>query len=366
MSAYASTLVREEEEKLATEHEEIEQLEQETRVPEPLDEDAYGLGLATLVRDCERLLAGTEHAGARIARLVFSVVLLVSVISMQLYLLVMIKQFISAPAVHEARRVYDKYEWVMYGADESHMVLTVNGKHRGKPEFFLPSRFDTMSEKDKKTTCHIPLSQPAYFLTILFIWTLTCVADLQRSFNLAMRMLWGTPTVSSMRHATKVSEDDEKQLVIIGLTCVVKCVVGSIFFFRMFVTCALLWLGCRWLTATESFSDILLNAVALEFVLLLKDLLFISIVPPRNRRETANTLVMPLSNHDPPNFKILVVPFIWGALAVSWIFLYAYWLQQVLPDYRWDIREICTRWLANQSGATGEAEGGGHHSTSEN
>ena len=34
---------------------------------------------------------------------------------------------------------------------------------------------------------------------------------------------------------------------------------------RFGIACYLLWLGCRWLTATNNFADLILNAVALEF-----------------------------------------------------------------------------------------------------
>jgi len=39
---------------------------------------------------------------------------------------------------------------------------------------------------------------------------------------------------------------------------------------RLLMSGVLLWLGCRWLLATPNFADLVLNAVALEFILTLK------------------------------------------------------------------------------------------------
>merc|ERR1719401_2961347 len=101
------------------------------------------------------------------------------------------------------------------------------------------------------------------------------------------------------------------------------------------MTAVLLWLGCRWLAATPNFSDILLNAVALEFILLLKELLYNSMVPARSRRETANTLILPVENRSPPSLWVLGKSSIWGMVSVAWVLIYIRYLQAVLPQYNW-------------------------------
>merc|ERR1719163_1784339 len=60
---------------------------------------------------------------------------------------------------------------------------------------------------------------------------------------------------------------------------------------RVGIALYLLWIGCRWLLATNNFSDIILNAVALEFVLLFKDAIYLALVPTRNRIDLENTKI---------------------------------------------------------------------------
>ena len=112
--------------------------------------------------------------------------------------------------------------------------------------------------------------------------------------------------------------------VVVGLTAVLKSVLmAACIVPRYLIDVYLLWLGCRWLAATPSFGDLLLNAaprlvaavlyvipsfsrymeppmwksrfaqVALEFILLLKDTLYAGVVPDRNKRATQNTLIQP-------------------------------------------------------------------------
>mmetsp|Transcript_47811 Transcript_47811/g.107591 ORF Transcript_47811/g.107591 Transcript_47811/m.107591 type:complete len:379 (+) Transcript_47811:120-1256(+) len=353
------------EEKLVS-HRGLRSKEVEKRVPEPLDEDAYGLGIVSLIRDTELLVSGSEFMRVRLSRFMMSMTIMLLVVAIQMFLLFEVKMFVTAPAVHAARNTYDKYEFHMYGSSEKHTFLTVNGKHRGLKEYFDPTLFDTLDPDLKEVACNIPLSQPRYFGTILLIWTLTCVADISRSLNQAQRLLLATPTIASMRDSTAVYEEDEHQLVVVGLTGPLKAFIGIIFFVRLLMTVVLLWLGCRWLTATASFADILLNAVALEFILLLKELLYNSMVPMRSRRETANTLIRPNHWKQAPSCSLLVGSFVWGLIAVVWVLVYVYHLQRVLPNYNWDVAGVCADWLRHvtSDGEEDDAASHGRHHAS--
>merc|ERR1719387_2858245 len=48
---------------------------------------------------------------------------------------------------------------------------------------------------------------------------------------------------------------------------------------KTIISVGLLIIGCVWLAATDSFSDLILNAVALEFVVNIDNLLFEAIMP---------------------------------------------------------------------------------------
>merc|ERR1712232_1345200 len=100
----------------------------------------------------------------------------------------------------------------------------------------------------------------------------------------------------------------------------------------------LLWLGCRFLAATNDFGEMVLNAVALEFVLMIKDLLYCTIVPDRNKREVEKICIRPSQPVEWASY--------WTYLGtLSWLFYYVFLFQLVLPGYNWDVRLMCTPWL---------------------
>merc|ERR550532_2620308 len=97
-----------------------------------------------------------------------------------------------------------------------------------------------------------------------------------------------------MAESVKKMGSDEKDLEIVGLTLLVKGLIGSVIIVRFVICSVLLWMGCRWLVATTDFNDLILNSVALVFILDLKDFLYMILVPERNKRDLQNTKVHPL------------------------------------------------------------------------
>ncbi|CAJ1342000.1 unnamed protein product [Effrenium voratum] len=263
------------------------------REPENLDEDVYGAGVATLVRDAYSCVEGKGDIILRVSRLSSSLLLMVFVISLQVFVILQMQALVASRAVTEIRQIYGRYEFVMYGADMAHVYLTPNGFPRGvDKQYFDAANFGRLTEDEQATACRIPFSQPKLLLPILFIWTLSIVADLRRCGDLFVRLILATPTITSMRDA--VVEGEGECEIVVGLTRPLKALIMSTCIVpRYLIDIYLLWLGCRWLAATPSFGDLLLNAVALEFILLLKDTLYAGVVPDRNKRTTQNTLIQP-------------------------------------------------------------------------
>jgi hypothetical protein len=252
-----------------------------------------------------------------------------------------IQQFGTAKAVHDIRIAYENFEVHMY---HHHTWQTTTGKQRGEKGYFDPSMFESLSEEDKEEACKIPFSQPQFLSAVLLIWTLTITGEIKTCWSHFSRLIVNCQTTNSMAYATE--DDTGGNVVIYRLTPAVKgCIFGFVILPRLVIALALLWLGCRWLAATNDFADLVLNAVALEFVVLLKDLLYSSLVPDRNKRETQTTKIdFSFESHHPSPGTFLG-SFLWGFVGMLWVFLYIYYLQQVLPDYQWDVREVCEAWI---------------------
>ncbi|CAE7303680.1 unnamed protein product [Symbiodinium sp. KB8] len=320
-------------------------LEVVDREPEGLDEDVYGAGIAALVRDSYSMIDGKGDFILRCARLASSFLLMAFVVFLQIYLIKQMQALVASRAVTEIRNIYGRYEFVMYGADVTHNYLTGNGFPRGLDEkYFDAANFARLTGEEKDLACNIPFSQMQILVPILFIWTLTIVADLRRCGDLFVRLILATPTITSMKDA--VVEGDGECEIIVGLTKEVKAMLLSTCMIpRWMIDVYLLWLGCRWLCATPNFGDLLLNSVALEFVVLLKDTLFIGVVPDRNKRATQNTLIQPWQKQERANYRVFLSAFVLVLVSFSWVFYYIYRFQAVLPDYKWDVHEVCKSYI---------------------
>jgi len=355
--------------------------EVERRSFEPLEEDAYRLAMVLLVCDGQFLANNQGASLLRVTRIIGHVGLLAATIVIQLVLLSQIKFLVTPQAVTTIRTAYDEYELKMCGSVENHTTLTINGKHRCKPQYFQPDVFMGLDDELKADVCNIPFSQLRFFKLVLLIRSLTCIGQMKMCIETFAAIMVATPTCESSvdsvisyeeaeheqslsrqvsdgsapdaamygRLAREGSANDGQQSgekVITGLTVPMKAIIFCTILLPWFViSCNLLSQGSRWLAATNDFGDLILNAVGLEFVLLLKDLVYHTIVTERNKRELRKTLVHPLVKKETASYLVFLGGFVWGALAVLWVYCYIFHLQTVLPEYKWDVHASCTRWL---------------------
>merc|ERR1719223_1387749 len=140
--------------------------------------------------------------------------------------------------------------------------------------------------------------------------------------------------------------EDALDLCVQGLPMFIKAVVVAFIILpRLFVTLALLWMGCRWLEASVSFSDIVLNCCALGFLLSTKDLMFRAVMPQRNVSDVCRTKIVCV-HVLPATYASFLGAFLWLVLSVAWVLVYTYHAQMVLVDYKWDVREVCAHYLS--------------------
>lgn len=329
----ASALIRQQEE--IVEHD-----------PEPLDEDLYGIGITSLLRDTRRLASSEGRFCLRASRLSATSLLLIANMMLQVFLLVEFKKLVTQKAVHSMRVAYDEYHEAMY---DPPFDITKHGYRRGRSENFRPERFNTMLNDDQKEVlCSCPLSQPVFAGAVLSIWTFTVVADMRKILFLIDLMCIRTPHVDSYQKML-LYRDEDRAMLLVGLTRSMQWVLFIMMFLpRMAVDIILIWLGCRWLVATTSFSDVLLNAMALEFLLVLKDLFYTALVPHRDKIETKQMLI-PSNVTDGPSYLGYLGSFCWIFVVLAWVYAYLMHLQSVLPDYKWDIHSVCHDYLAEMT-----------------
>jgi hypothetical protein len=282
--------------------------------------------------------------------LFLSFLLLLSTLGLQMCLLYQTKHLVTPHPVHDIREVYDRFEVVMYGNNTDRMELTANGKHRGFPEYFQPELFNTLSPEEQSQACRIPFSQPFFFFVVCLVWSTQCVSEIRRvSFRLTC-LIFNTRTSPSMKtvfHGVYPSEER----VIQELTLPAKAIITLVLLLpRLLVTIYLLWLGCRWLAATDSFAGLIWNVVALEFVLSIKFLVHEAISPLRASVIVQNTKMLPVSDKVEGGWRQFSDSLTWACVSVIWVWCYMHYFQRVLPDYRWDVHGVCSSWLNSNLG----------------
>jgi len=330
-----------------------EEVDDVTIRPTDFDPDTFSMTVVALARDSYFLARRGKGASvvSRYARIVLTVLLGGVTLGTQMFLLLQVEQFVCARAVHDIRLSYDLFEKTIYGEDNC--TFTRHGHHRGDLAKFNPSsdvkalRLSTLKDSDQDDICRIPLSQPKFFAVILVIWTLTCVSQLKKAFHMG-RGMWTLETIDSMANALEETGDADVSvgaMTLVGLTMPLK--LFFIFFscVRFAVTAYLLWLGCRWLLATSSFADLILNAVALEFILLLKDGFYMALVPYRNKVDLEITKIKPRRDAMSHGCRAFAGSFWLLGAAVAWVVVYMVKLQEVLPGYNWDIRQVCVEYI---------------------
>mmetsp|Transcript_51655 Transcript_51655/g.135629 ORF Transcript_51655/g.135629 Transcript_51655/m.135629 type:complete len:352 (+) Transcript_51655:58-1113(+) len=309
--------------------------------PEPLPADLYGVSISSLIKDVRKLAIRADSVGLRVGRAITTVSTLWMTLMMQVFMIYEFKRLVSSSSVHQIREVYSEYELWMY---QGNTTYTDNGYHRGIEGFFNPDRFEDMpSYINKNFVCSILLSQPYFAVCILLIWSSTVVVDLREVFNYGQLLLLRTDTVSTA--SEMLVQQDDIVAVLRGLTLEFKALLlFCIFLPRLAIDLTLLWLGCRWLTSTADFSQVLLDTIALEFILELKTLIYIAYVPSRTRYETSHMLV-PLKRRSKKECMEYMGSFVWLVVVFTWVFVYLGWLQCVLPGYRWDIQDVCADYV---------------------
>jgi hypothetical protein len=313
------------------------------------DPDSYGATVLLTIKDANKMQRGSKHYSTRAFRILFAHMILWVLIGIQFYLLIQIKMMVCSPAVRAIRQMYDKYQRVMY---DGHVVDSGYGFALGvggpQGPHFNPENFNKLSNDFKGSLCQIPFSQRGFLFILLLIWTLTVVGELKWCVE-HVQWIHNLPN-KSLRRAVKKCDDDEAEVV--GLPRNMKLCLVVLVIPRALIAVVLLWLGCRWLASTTDFGNLLANSVALEFVVGLNSMLYDKLMSEKNKSE-AERLKLRVEHGNGEGVQVVSVmsylgSFVWGMIAVLFVYLYMFKLQMVIPGYQWDVKGPCSTWAAER------------------
>lgn len=249
------------------------------------------------------------------------------------------------PSIKEVQDVYGQFHAVAF--DE-----TGN---------FLEDSFKEDFADDRGRLCQFPIASFGFLYLALFLWVAQCMNQVFGVGRLLVRVLWKLPRLPArapLRLQVVPGETEDEYIVCLSLTsrAVILAVVCCP---KVFLVACLTTLGCVWLIASQSYTELVFQSLALAFFLDLEELIFAFLMPERaiaqmERTHFAcpgptNSLVNERDVQDDQQmFDEYCRSFVFLlAVAVS-VGLVLLW-QQVVPNFQWDVGAHCQEVWRDQS-----------------
>jgi len=302
--------------------------------------DTWGTAIIAMVEELPHIING--HAGAHnYLRALFSMGALFINAAMQILILYWVNKYVVNKSVTEIQNVYGAYH---------REAFDVNGRFSEAKWTLFGGRTDL---------CQATISEVFFVSTILFLWMARMMGEV-RDIRFLVRHLHALPNLdknSSLEDMVNVKESKGDVIhEIVALTPWVRTAIHVFVTAPKFLVCVwLLWMGCRWLVSTDSFSDLIQNVMALDFIIRTDELFFDSFFPESMVESVELTKFAPpkVEADAEDNGRIVrwmyIKSFLLAGLTVTLVLLYLFLLQQVIPGYNWDIyRDHCDSIVTEQ------------------
>eukprot|EP00811_Abedinium_folium_P032841 NODE_5853_length_1728_cov_10.536540.p1 GENE.NODE_5853_length_1728_cov_10.536540~~NODE_5853_length_1728_cov_10.536540.p1 ORF type:complete len:369 (-),score=108.56 NODE_5853_length_1728_cov_10.536540:510-1616(-) len=231
-----------------------------------LPEDVYGAAMFSCIFDFFEILTGGANPDLNIKlnifRLTFINLILFVNYMLQASLLYWIYNYVVAPSVHLAEDVYRKYH---------REVFDRSGE-------FQSQVWEQWDEYDKASICGIAFASYLFMFAILWLWVVTMVNENRKTERLLSEII----AVEATADPKQMIDDKEQDgmVRVKRLTTFVRWFIYIVIIVPKFIVgFLLLVVGATWLTSTDDFSSLILNAIALEFVVGIDNLLYEALLP---------------------------------------------------------------------------------------
>jgi len=200
--------------------------------------------------------------------------------------------------------------------------------------------------------CGAVLTKSVFLSVILFLWTARMLGEFKTIKRLSddLWQLPGAPYDTNTAHTILVKDD---QFQVIALTCRTRFVIYLVVIVpKVCIAIMLTYIGCRWLTATMNFGDLILNALALEFVIGIDEQILEFFLPVRTATNVEATKFAYPSKGAPTKDQEMKsmqkdyfrnIFFFALTAGLTWAYLNCF--QQVIPGFSFDVGEHCGRWF---------------------
>ncbi|CAJ1347355.1 unnamed protein product [Effrenium voratum] len=208
----------------------------------------------------------------------------------------------------------------------------------------------------KDELCRMGLSKISFTTCIVFLWSVRMLNEVKSAISLSKELFLVPDTKEDNElvriFQTERGEVESLQILAVGLPSRLLLVL-TVTVPKVFVGMVLLVGGCRWFAATESWQALILNALALEFVISIDELIYEAFTPLTSRQTIEKTKLTRIKQDWEKEAKELdqklISSLTWSLLqmlaCIAWALLYLNMLQQVLPGFSHDVAKHCQQWL---------------------
>jgi len=303
-----------------------------------IPEDAYGAAVLAICKNLPDLMRGNDRS-LNLYMVIFALGINVMNLTLQFGVVYFINNNVVQPKVSEVQLRYKDFHENVFLEDGS----------------FQPDLWENYEGKDE--LCEIAMTNRAFYWATLFLWIVVMLKEFRTSQDLFSNVSKVPGCESPADMLETQEENGETVSFIVKVTPAVRAGLYILVCVPKFVICfALLWLGCSWLSATTAFEDLVLNAVAMGFVTNIDTDLYDVLIPEPYKQEVADInfkLVGPKGDAAMLRRDGLMKGFQRSTMfligAVTYLLVYTFYLQNVLPSNIDDIKYHCAPYLAIES-----------------
>jgi len=307
--------------------------QQFTGVEFDIPEDSYGAAILAIVKEMQEAYYGHGTDSINLVKCAFALLLLAVNLVLQFCILTFIASHVVQPAVHRIQKDYFEFHQRAFNEDG----------------VFQPGMWRHYDRKDE--LCQIGMTSRFFYCVLLFVWVTSMLGELRASAQLIYQV---TQMPLCQQGQEMLRMDETSTISIVALTRKTQVLLYCLVCLpKIGISLYLLVLGCQWLSATTSFEALVVNCMAMEFVLHVDELLYEAFLPTSYRRQVADINFFMLKRHETRqeleqrewSTYVKAFSFLLAGLAV--VVLWSGFLQGVLPQDISDVKEHCDLYLKN-------------------
>lgn len=317
-----------------------------------LDSDIYGATMFTILYDLIDLVGRKDFDllpnYVNFARLFLILLMLVGNYILQIGLTAAVMKYITNPAVHSVQTLYREYHQQCWKS-EGH---------------FDEDSWNAFDGKD--ALCQLPVTNVPFSFSILCLWVLLVLQELKKVEQM-IRHLHAVDQVETLVDMFRLCENPGTleaavgEIVIQGFTTPIRLAIYLLIVIpKAAISVYLLVVGLIWLFSTPNYAELILNGLALAFIIGIDELIYETVLPLPLKHQMENTRIIKRAKaqtsvadfqHDHWTAVLRSYRNFVLTLAITTLYMFACQglpFLGVLPNYGWDVRRRCQEYYATE------------------